>query len=270
MNEFKKMSDEEYHATDALSHSGIIQLLRSPAHYQTPRKVTPAMDFGRAFHLATLQPKKFAETYIQKPEGMSFATKDGKAWRAMAEDSGKQIISAEDHSQIQGMAQAILNSKSAMAYLGTGGETEVSGFWDDPIYPDVRCRLRADYYDGQVIVDLKKCIDARKDKFTSDAYKFGYHIEAAWYLYGCGQITKREHRDFVFVAVESDPPHGVGVYRVDGTGDFVQEGLKQCNRAVDIYKKCRDSGTWDGYPDTVQDLTLPGWVKRKDPNIIYE
>ena len=45
------------------------------------RRESDAMAFGTAVHMAVFQPTLYAETYVAKPDGMSFATKDGKAWR---------------------------------------------------------------------------------------------------------------------------------------------------------------------------------------------
>jgi hypothetical protein len=213
-----------------------------------------------------LEPERFRQEYVEKPEGMSFATKEGKAWRALNDD--KAILSHEDSESIRGMAATIRNCKTAMDLL-INGEAELSGFWNDPQHGFL-CRLRMDWINKEkrVIVDLKKCTDARPEKFTADAYKFGYGIEAAWYLYGVSQITRIEHRDFFFIAVESDPPHGVQVYRAED--EMIVEGLKECNRMIEVYRECRETDVWPCYPDELKPLSLPGWVKRREPVIIMD
>ncbi|MBA3031615.1 MAG: PD-(D/E)XK nuclease-like domain-containing protein [Gammaproteobacteria bacterium] len=62
------MSSEQYHSNkEAVGHSGLVKLMRSPAHYQeyvaNPPEPTPAMAFGTALHMAVLEPAEFSSVY---------------------------------------------------------------------------------------------------------------------------------------------------------------------------------------------------------------
>jgi hypothetical protein len=62
------MSAEQYHGNkEAVGHSGLVKLMRSPAHYQeyvaNPPEPTPAMAFGTALHMAVLEPAEFSSVY---------------------------------------------------------------------------------------------------------------------------------------------------------------------------------------------------------------
>ena len=54
-----------YHSGEAISHSGIVQLLKSPEHYLQYKTgsvaPTPAMEFGSAFHGFILEPEVFSK-----------------------------------------------------------------------------------------------------------------------------------------------------------------------------------------------------------------
>lgn len=62
------MAAEEYHRNkDAVGHSSLVRIMRSPAHFQEyvthPPEPTPAMAFGTAVHSAVLEPAAFASDY---------------------------------------------------------------------------------------------------------------------------------------------------------------------------------------------------------------
>ena len=263
-----KMSNEAYHSGEGISKSGLFTILRSPAHFKAPKKETDALNFGAAFHPYVLEREKFDSEFIVKPEGMKFSTTDGKAWKKEAEDSKKQIITFGEFEQIKGMSDAIWNHDAAA--LLSDGEAEISGFWMDPIRPHILCKLRADWINKprQLIVDLKSCVDARPHAFTRDAYKFGYHMQAAWYTYGAMCITGIEHKEFYFIAVEKEPPYGVQVYRA--TEEMILEGQKACAKALEIYDQCLTADWWPCYEEVVLDLGLPGWVSRQNGDDLTE
>lgn len=267
---FYRIPDEQYHSGPGVSKSDLDLILRSPRHYKSKeeRKETPALILGSAIHMSVFQREEYCKRYAIKPEGMNFATKEGKAWRDFHGEN-KIILSWEDSQACEGITKAVREHPIA-ADLLSDGEPEVTGYWQDPEAPHILCKLRADWINKakQVIVDLKTCMDARERDFKRDAYNHGYHRQAAFYLYGVSQITRIEHRDFYFIAVEKEPPYGVAVYKA--SEDMILEGLKDCAKAMGIYKRCLEEDRWPCYPEEVQELGLPGWVTRKEPNFIVE
>jgi hypothetical protein len=255
-----RIPEEKYHATEAFSKSGASKLLRSPAHFRIKTIETPAMVIGTAFHRAVLERDRFKALYACKPEGMSFATKDGKAWKADNED--KIILSYADYTNVLAMSDAVWNNPDAAFLLGKG-EAEVSGFFHDPLFPDVPCKMRIDFLNTETgfVIDLKKCTDAREHAFKRDAYKFGYHIQAFLYSLGMSLITGADRFSFYFIAVESDPPHGVMVYRASPA--MINEGMADAYLAMEMYRDCMAANSWPGYPEGIVDLDVPEWVKNK-------
>ena len=61
-----------YHSGEAISHSGIVQLLKSPEHYLQYKtgsvEPTPAMEFGSAFHSFILEPEALFKRLCARAE----------------------------------------------------------------------------------------------------------------------------------------------------------------------------------------------------------
>ena len=85
-----------------------------------------------------------------------------------------------------------------------------------------------------------------------------YHVSAAQYYDACEAVLDRTPDFFVFVCVESEPPHGVACYELQPRDILVGERLM--NIARERYRDARKSGRWIGYPETVEAITLPRWA----------
>jgi hypothetical protein len=183
----------------------------------------------------------------------------------MSLNADKTIIKPEDLDLIRNMRESVFKHPEAKELL-SDGEAELSGYWNDPAHDNILCKMRMDFINKpkRVIVDLKKTRDARPHRFKNDAYSFGYHLECSFYCYGATQITGVEHTDFYFIAVEDKEPYGVMVYKADM--EMIDYGLKECSKALSIYRECLEADHWPCYPEDVQDLSLPGWLRRKENN----
>lgn len=263
-----RMPNEGYHAMRTASKSFLHTLLtKSPAHAMAPKKETPALYDGQAIHCAVFEPLRYETEYIAKPEGLSFATREGKAWREF--NRNLKIVEFEKDKNFRAMAAAVRahladHEDPTVKDLLTHGEPELSAFWKDPHLPDILCSARFDWLNQRdhIIVDLKSCMDAGEHKFTNDAYTRGYDMQSFYYPYGLTQITRFEHNQFFFIACEKEPPYGVQVYKA--TEEFMHYGGVRCSKALAIYKQCMDSGNWPCYLPEVKGLNLPGWVMRKE------
>ena len=133
------MPAEEYHAVPAMSAGGLKRMRQSPAHFYGKQldpnrpeagEPTPAMKAGTLFHTALFEPATLAARYAIKPEGLSLASKEGKAWKA-ALPAGVEAIAAEDMAKAQAQARRVL-ALPDVAALMTDGMPEASAFWIDP------------------------------------------------------------------------------------------------------------------------------------------
>jgi exodeoxyribonuclease VIII len=246
-----RIKADEYHAIEAVSNSLISKILKSPAHaraYLDKQPVaTKAMEFGTAFHVAILEPKKFAEQYVVFNGDRR--TKEGKATYEELTCSGKQILSTEDMEDIHGMQLSVFSHNAAKKLIEEG-HAELSVTWDD--YDTmVKCKCRPDWWNGDVLVDIKTTDDASPEGFMRAIVKYGYHRQAAWYLRGT------EAKKFIFIAVEKQDPYAVGVYELDALS--LSQGSYECDRALQIWANANATGEFRAYSDECELLSLPDW-----------
>lgn len=278
---FVRMRNEDYHACGGISKSDMQKILRSPAHSRgTDGEETDAMIFGEAFHVATLEPDRFAKEYTVYPDNCLVGSGPGQKGRKAAFDEqceaeGITVIKQDWMDHIDAMKEAVWrNSDVRELDLLVNGEAELSAFYFDVEFGNLLTKARMDWLnkDTHRITDLKSTTDARERPFSRIAWDKGYHLQAAHYLYTVTQLTKFVHDEFYFVAVERPKIKGqyVGtmVYKADD--EFIHEGLKLRAQALNTVLKCLETGTWPGYETGVRPLSPPGWVRRSKDWAIIE
>ena len=264
---YDNISNEEYHASEGLSASGLKLLARSPAHYKySVREETPAMRKGTAVHTAVFEPERFAASYVIAPD-VDKRTKAGKEAWAELEASGKIVLSAKEYETTQAMGDAVRNHRLA-GPLVMDGKAEQSVYWRQPVtiggenreYTEILCKCRPDYVkelgEGYVIVDLKTTSDARPLRWGKSAYwDYGYHIQAAHYMIGMESATGERAREFVFIVAESESPYGVLVYKTPTL--TLMRGYEENEELYKVYAGCNKADLWPCYPDMIYEFDLP-------------
>lgn len=248
----KDLSFEDYANRDGLNSSRLPLLLKSPKHfYYAAKRDTPSMMLGRAVHCAVLEPEKFLGTYDYVEAGV-------RRTAAVLERFGsKEVLKEEEWNTCQGIGQA-LRDKQVSRELLTGGQAEVSTFWELP--GNIKAKARMDLINVglKAIVDLKTCVDASAEKFGGDAYRYHYPLKANWYM-RAARACGLEIEHFILLAVESAYPHGIAAYRIPDVAIGRED--QRIEAAIKIYKDCVESGRWEDYPNEVQDLHLPSWIQ---------
>ena len=248
------ISDEQYFALEALSASGAKLLRKSPLHYwsdrQQKRTPTPAMIFGTVVHRMALEPD--VEPFAVKR--LNWASKEGKAERERLEATGLPIISEADADRAHAIRDALWADDRIVELL-KGAETEVPMLWEQH---DVKCKAKADAINHGMLVDLKTCIDASPAGFQRAVAQFAYHIQCAHYLDGYWQTRGKPAADFWFIAIESQAPYAVAVYRLDAV--TISAGQRELRRVAEVYRDCLKTGVWPGYARGVTTLALPQWA----------
>lgn len=269
-----------YHESEAMSAGGVKFMLRSPQHFRfmrtTPSVPTPVQEFGTAVHAGVLEPDRFGELvacapkdapnrpttrqlYAKKPsaetiEAIAF-------WQKFnTENAGRLILSADDFARCLACVAAV-RAHPAARFLLDGGDRELSLFWRDSQY-DVPAKCRFDAYNRGGGIDLKTAADASRDAFARSAANFYYHVSAAHYISGAEHVLNETPRFYVFVVVESEPPHGVACYALESNA--ILAGARLCNIALARYRDAIAADEWQGYPETVETLALPKWVTQFD------
>lgn len=256
------MTNAEYHAAEGVSKSDLDLIHISPMHYVTSkeeRSQTPDMLLGSACHKLILEPEDFDNEFAVAPE-CDRRTKEGKAIYAefTANSAGKSVITQEQMNTITAMRDAVMAHPIA-AKLLTGGSAEQSVFWEED---GIICKCRPDYLKDRYCIDLKTTRSAKPDEFTKSAYNFRYHVQAAWYLRGL-KAAGADVTEFMFIAVEKEPPFAVCVYLAGE--DMLLLGGREAQSDLDTYIKCTKTGIWYGYDEkpAIHELMLPAWARKE-------
>jgi hypothetical protein len=242
------LSNEDYHASMALSSSNLKDMLISPYHYwykkHAPHSATPALLFGTLLHTMLLEPHLFDKEYFvrEKPKRVS---KIGKALYSELdiERGSRQWITPEDHEQAKMMIGSLMSNKMVKSMLERS-EVEQSLFFKDK-ETGIDCKVRADAIslkDG-IVLDLKStAISANEDDFKFTVRKYKYDLSASFYLDGfegfCDEPLK-----FLWLVVEKSPPYSHGVYLM--SPEVRQRGQQQCRGALTLYERAKAKGGFE-------------------------
>lgn len=265
-----KDSPETYHATKALSNSGISELLRCPARFKAmldrmgtgQDAQTEAMLCGSVFHAMALEPGAVPMRY--RPQENSGNTRAGKDEAASARAEGVTLIKPWMWAHCAAMSLAV-QAHPLFAAAGRAQDfmSEVSVYWWERSVP---CKARIDAVAsipgfGPCIIDLKSTQDASPAAIEKSLYNFGYHRQAAWYRRALGAVGVHAPV-FVLIFVEKDVPHVVTAANVAESAQG--EALEDIRLAVDTYKECSASGIWPGYTrELVTEIDIPSWAYRR-------
>ncbi len=250
----------QYHAIrDRISKHGLDLIRQAPALYKHrqdhPQERTAAMRWGGLVHTYVLEPDKFDA--VVAPE-CDRRTKEGKAlWEVFnKENSFKEVVKAEEMKELEAIRRSIKSHRIGCA-LTEKGSVEMSLFWTHST--GVKCKARPDLIreDG-IIVDLKTCASASSREFARDAYKYRYHVQAAFYLDAAAGVGI-EADTFVFLCVEKEAPFLVQAFECDE--ELIALGRKEYLEDLALYKSCTETGIWPGYDESIQTLSLPNWAK---------
>lgn len=264
-----EMSMIEYRAAHGVSQSTLKLLSRSPAHlkYQVehPEPATPDQEIGQVFDIAVFQNHALKTCCHVRPshyesEGKKKLWHNGanfcKDWTEKAKKDGRPIISETDMLAIEMMRSAVRAHPSAALAL-QDGKSGIALFAEDA---DTGLQLKGfpDWMSGNVIVDLKSCVDASKEGFRKAIARFGYDVQSAYYLDLCQRLGL-PHEHFFFICCEKEPPYCVSVHKLDADG--VADGRSKYQRYLRQYMQCVSTGKWPGYSPHVEVISLPSYAK---------
>lgn len=270
---YREMPFDEYLSIPAISAIGLKLMKKSPAHFygvmldpnRPDEKSSPALINGTLVHCALFEPSEVENRYVVRPDGMSFTTKDGKAWR----DAQTRIIVSADQMAAARLQSERIRELPELAHLLSAGFGESSVFWIDGPTGEL-CKCRPDWVyplhaGGSVIlIDGKTCQDASPEKFSRSIWNYGYYLQAAHYCDGFERATGDKVLGFVFAAIESSWPHQAAAYML---GDDVLDAARRENRRlIDRYATCKRSNWWPGYPSSISLIELPSWANLENPD----
>lgn len=253
------LSNHDYHSLPSLSSTGAKLVLEAPAKYaysrEQPKTSTASMQLGTAVHSAVLEDGEDMEVV----EASSWRTAAAKEARADAEAAGKVALLPQEAATVNAIRDAVYAHPVAAELLShKHGRVEESYLWTDQ-ETGVDMRARPDLYvPGKAVVDLKTsgtAVDAHS--FTNTIARFQYHLQAAWYL-NAVYAAHRDPTEFVWIAVETTPPHLVATYSLDYASLIA--GFELMDDALRAFQAASMFDSWVGYPPELETLTLPNWA----------
>lgn len=247
----------EYLALERWGSSSLRAMRRGPparvmwerAH---PKEDTDATRLGTAVHCALLTPELYAATYCTKPEGMSFASKEGKAWRDDPAREGRTILPFEQGCAVDAIVGALANKAAVIESLERAKHKEASLLWDCPQSGEP-CKARPDWIEGKWIYDLKVSRHAA-DRVAMRAYFEGWMHQLAHYRTGA-IVLGLPVRGGRLVVVEPTAPHFVYTLEVKADAlDLLEFDNIEALKALAV---CRENNDFPGTPDE--------WIRIEPP-----
>lgn len=251
-------SNETYHSTDGISSSGLKTIWKNSNSVKSflNAKYTPskAFEIGTAIHTLCLEGRKIynEENYIIN-EKIDRRTKVGKAAMEdhVAKSKGRTIIEWADHYMIEELFKNFNRNKKAVEYCQ--GTVELSHYTELDGVP-VKVRPDCINVEKGFISDIKTTQSANPKDFKREIFKFGYHLQAAFYSDALGVPAE----NFRFIAMQKNYPFTVEVYAL--SDDTIQRGRDAYLAALGHWKEYLETGIpsgfmWDEY-DNEQTIKL--------------
>ena len=238
-----------------LSYSSLKQFDVSPNHlisyWNRDLTSSSAQVKGTLIHTLTLEPDTFEEKYAIF-EGK---VKRGKAYdEFVLENEGKMIISNSDFLEASQVKAAVWENEAVRLLFDMTNTTEELVEWTSN---GISLKGFIDGIGDDFIFDLKTTQSSDPKRFASDAFKYGYAMQAAMYC------EAKSIKNFYIIAVESKAPFNVTLFKM--TDEMLAYGKDQFDRISENYK------SWDGkpvgYSDIVEPLGLPAWFKREEEQV---
>lgn len=257
----------------SISRSGLWEIeTRSPAHYWAhsylnPNRVqdedTDALRIGAAVHTLILEPDEWHERYLVRTESLDGRTKEGKAWKAEAETSGRKIVGYADWCMVRGVTAAVKEHPLARRAFEASAPEVTLTLKDSETGVWLKARPDALPRDARRLpfsVQLKTTQDASPAAFAKSVWGYGYHLGAAMEIDMLAMLGWHDNPGALLIAVEKEPPYAVSLLRL--SDEAVAWGRHQYRRALRRFADCLAAGKWPAYADTVTEIGLPEWAAR--------
>jgi hypothetical protein len=255
------MNRAEYDSLECENFSNIKRILDSPAAYKYGKPdPVDATHFavGNLAHAMVLENKDLRDLYVRKPDGMSFASKEGKAWKA---GQTLPILTAEEWDMIPAMAEAVAqdNEASALIRMCPQRESLLTGMIQGVEFKGIADGLGADSEKFDMILDLKTVIDARPHKFKMTINDLHYDLQDEIYVQLLARMRNLGYRPkTAWVCVEKSKPYEVACYYPDST--MIEIGEMKLQACIDRIKKCRAANKWPKSLGGLHEITPPAFA----------
>lgn len=270
------MESEEYHSrVDFVSKTMLSVLADSPAKFEYvyikggERPESDAMRLGIAAHLYALERPQFDREYHVMSNTIKRDARHKAYQEQIVEANGRTILKESELAQVRGMGESLLRNPKAVALLGEERLVERSIFWHDVEHGvNLRCRPDVIRLKDGIIVNLKTARSARPETFHRTAFDMLYDVSVAIECRGLEVVTRQPATEYVFLAIETEPPYIVEAYncfeRCTAEGlNYRDIGEHRLRRLLETYAKCVRTETWPSYQDGITPMQVPAWALKQ-------
>jgi hypothetical protein len=237
-------------------------LFRHRQDHPEPHK--RAFDFGSAAHAMILG--------IGRPlaviDADNYLTKAAKTAKRDAYAAEHIPVLAREYAEIQLMADAIRAHPIAGALLDPlGGAGERTLVWQDRTTGVMR-RAMLDWLPQHqrgarlIVPDYKTALHVDPESLSKEIARHQLYQQGEWYRAGVRALGLGGDLEpaFVFIFQQKTAPYLVTVAELGH--DERMWGDRMNRSALDLYRRCSETGRWPGYADDVISLELPVYAKR--------
>lgn len=268
---YEDMPAEEYHSQyDRMSNSFMKYLGKSPLHFL--QKVFDAQKgekenepdhfrFGRAFHMAILEPSKFKECFIAMPDfgnPRTKAAREEKEKFISSQKEGAILLDQKEIDSLTGMCEAI-SSNIYLRPMLKDMKPEGTILFSE-IESKIACRARPDLISSTgYMFDIKTSREISPGMFANDIAKYGYHVQLAFYREAYLMEFGKEPEMTGIVAIEKTPPYDIAIYFPNDND--LSAGREWFRAALRTYRKCVETGKWPGQSPEPMIINMPRWAE---------
>lgn len=268
---------EKYANLPRMSSSSLIMFRKSPRHFHLKKKKpkTKTAEFGNKFHLALLEPDRWADIFILKPDFPAKSKSQPLTIKEQEEiwleqNQGKFPVTEKDLENIREMLDSCAQHDT-IPYIMKRSTKLIENFWwqvketvDEQ--GQVHEYLMCGYCDIVLpelglVLDVKTTGTASKDEWDKHVYKMNYHIQAAVYLDAMTAIFEKPFQKYVWIAVENTWPWNASTYFADDAQ--LDTGASLIKKTIPLWLACRAADKWPGYNMGLVPSSLPNYALYK-------
>lgn len=265
------------HKEYVMSRSDLMEFYHCPNRWIQGyhKKATESTDYGNLIDCYILDNKSFDNKYAVAPKEYFNEAKGEdkpwnwnatfcKEWRSEQIQHGKAVIKAEDLEACK-MANTTMRGNKIIGKLLSSSDKQVmlTGVWQDksglniPLKALIDIVPSKDSMFSQYLCDLKTCRSASPSQWPREVWKYGYHVQAAFYADMYHAAIGEARDGFVHILQESYEPYELGRRLL--SEEFIEEGREKYQHALGKYCRCLQSGIWPGYDDD-KDRSIDGFT----------
>lgn len=262
----------------SISASGLKAVADCPARYwafspynkdRYIDETTKAFDIGKAAHALVLGEPEFAKYFVVSPYD-AFNKKPGYIWYndewKPSVESGREartLLKPDDFKTVKLMAQAQRASQVVMMAFeyGKPEQSLIAKDAETGVWLKSRPDWLPDDPTMRFISDYKSCVTIEPRKLSNDAFKYGYHIQAAMQFDLVQAVMGVRPLGVAHVVQEKDPPYLADLRMFQP--EALDYGRLIYRKALRTFSDCMARGKWPAYTDVPQYFETPPWVARQ-------